>query len=99
LLVCALSFATPLVEISFTTAAVAGTVRLDPGVYKVKVTGAVAVFTCPVTGKSFTTIVRLEKTNKTSAFTAVIGPVVDGVQRVQSIVTEGSDDRLIFTSR
>ena len=93
------AFAGDLLSVSFAGPAVAGTAKLDPGVYKVRLSGSVAVFCSTATGKSYSTMVRVEKTDKRSDFTAAVGPTVDGVQRVASIVLEGSDSKLFFVSK
>jgi hypothetical protein len=83
-------------EISFSGPAQLGQLRLQPGLYKLKVIGTVAMFTNTSTGKSYSAVAKTEKAGQKSNFTAVIGATADGVQRVETIVIAGSEYRLTF---
>lgn len=84
-------------EISFTVPAQLGQLKLEAGLYKIKVVGTMAMFTSNATGKSYSVLTRTEKTPQKSTFTAVMGASSDGVQRVETIVIAGSEYRLNFS--
>ena len=73
-----------------------GTTKLDPGRYDVKLRGNVAVFSDIEHGKSYAIVTKPEKMEKKSESTVVNGQLVNGVQRVDSIVLSGSDQKLTF---
>jgi hypothetical protein len=83
-------------EVSFSGPARLGQLKLEPGLYKLKLIGTVAMFTSAATGKSYSTVTRAEKSSQRSTFTAVMGATEDGVQRVEIIIIAGSEYRLNF---
>jgi hypothetical protein len=85
-------------DVSFTQTAQVGSVKLGPGRYRLALRGAVAVFTEPSSARSFTVIVKVEKTPRKSTFSAVLGNVQDGVQKVDSIILAGADFKLGFAN-
>ncbi len=85
-------------EISFSQPSQVAAVKLEPGRYRIELRGSVVVLTDPATGKSYTAVSKVEKTSKKSSFGAVVGNVVDGVQRVDSIVLAGADFKLNFAT-
>jgi hypothetical protein len=96
-LLCApLAAADPEPEVSFSTASKIGAIFLPPGLYRVRVQGALLFLTDSNSKKSYTALVKLEKLAKRSSYTAVQGRSVDGVQRVEAIVVEGEEFRGVF---
>ena len=83
-------------EVSFSGPARLGQLKLEPGLYKVKLIGTVAMFTSTATGKSYSAVTRAEKSSQRATFTAVMGATEDGVQRVETIIIAGSEYRLNF---
>jgi|SRR5215467_5681601 len=84
-------------EVSFSGPARVGQLKLEPGLYKVKLIGTVAMFTSTATGKSYSAVTRAEKSSQRASFTAVMGATEDGVQRVETIIIiAGSEYRLNF---
>src|SRR5262249_10867680 len=83
-------------EVSFTTTAQVGAARLEPGLYKVKVVGSVAMFTSTATGKTYSGLTKPVRVPQRFTFTAVMGSTADGIQRVENIVIAGSEYRLTF---
>jgi len=83
-------------EVSFSLPAKLGSVVLPPGLYKLKIQGALAVLIDTATNKSYPALVKIEKTDKRSSYTAVQGRSADGVQYVSTIVLEGADYKLVF---
>jgi hypothetical protein len=83
-------------EVSFTGPAQLGQLKLEPGLYKVKLIGAVAMFTNSASGKTSSTVTKAERTAQKASFTAVMGSNKDGVQKVETIVIAGSEYRLTF---
>jgi len=84
-------------EVSFSMPAQLGQLKLEPGLYKLKLLGAVAMFTNTATHKSYSAVTKPEKTSQKSSFTAVMGSSAEGIQRVEAIVIAGSEYRLNFT--
>src|SRR5262245_14400045 len=82
--------------VSFSAPSKVGSVVLPPGLYRLKVQGALVFFTDVNTKKSFSALVRVEKTAKKSSFTAAQSRIVDGAQQVDSIVLQGLDYKLVF---
>jgi hypothetical protein len=83
-------------EVSFSGPAKVGPLNLAPGLYKVKIQGSIVFFTAKASKQTLSTVVRVEKTDKKSPFTAVQGPTVDGVQQIDSILLQGANYRLAF---
>jgi hypothetical protein len=83
--------------VSFSVPSKVGSVVLAPGLYRLKLQGALAFFTDVNTKKSFSVLVKIEKTGKKSGFTAAQGrPVDGGGQQVDTIVLQGADYKLVF---
>jgi hypothetical protein len=59
----------------------------------VRVQGNLLLLIDAATKKSYTAVIRIERLPKPASFTAAQGRNVDGVQRVESIVFQGSDDK------
>jgi hypothetical protein len=84
-------------EVSFSSPVQLGQLKLDAGLYKVKLIGTVAMFTSSANGKTYSTITKTERSQQKASFTAVLGATADGVQKVETIVIAGSEYRLVFT--
>jgi hypothetical protein len=82
--------------VSFSAPSKVGTAILQPGLYRLKLQGAVLFLTDPMTKKAVSVIVKVEKTAKKSSFTAVQGRSVDGVQHIEAILLQGVDYKLVF---
>jgi hypothetical protein len=82
--------------VSFSAPSKIGTAVLQPGLYRLKLQGAVLFLTEPTTKKAVSAIVRVEKTAKKSGFTAAQGRTVDGVQHIETILLQGVDYKLVF---
>jgi hypothetical protein len=82
--------------VSFSTPSKIGTTVLQPGLYRLKLQGAVLFLTDPTTKKSISVIVKVEKTVNKSSFTAAQGRTIDGIQLVETILLQGADYKLIF---
>jgi hypothetical protein len=82
--------------VSFSAPSKVGTVVLPPGLYRLKVQGSIVFFTDLTTKKSYTALVKVEKTPKKSSFTAAQGRNVDGIQQVDAIVLQGAEYKLVF---
>jgi hypothetical protein len=82
--------------VSFSTPSKVGTAVLQPGLYRLKLQGAVLFLTDPTTKKSVSAIVKVEKTVTKSSFTAAQGRTVDGIQHVETILLQGTDYKLVF---
>ena len=82
--------------VSFSVESKVGAVVLPPGLYRLKVQGSLVFFSEVATKKSYSALVKVEKTAKKSSFTAAQGRNVDGVQQVDSIVLQGADYKLVF---
>jgi hypothetical protein len=83
-------------EISISQPAQAGAAKLAPGRYKVKVQGSLVIFTDPASNRSITSLARVERLDKRSEFTAVLGSMVDGVQHVNKMILTGAEYTLGF---
>jgi len=83
-------------EVSFSTPAQIGQLKLAPGLYKLKLIGSMAMFTNTASNKSFSAVTHTEKSGQKAVYTAVLGSTADGLQRVDSIVLAGTDLRLTF---
>lgn len=83
-------------HVSFSSASKVGPAFLLPGLYNVRVQGNLLFLTDATTKKSYTAVVHVEKLPKPASFTAAQGRNVDGVQRVEAIVIQGSDVRIVF---
>jgi hypothetical protein len=83
--------------VSFSAPSKVGAVVVPPGLYRLKVQGALVFFTDVATKKSFSALVRLEKMAKRSSFTAAQAkPIEGGQQQVDAIVMQGLDYKLVF---
>ena len=82
--------------VSFSTASKIGAVVLPPGLYRLKIQGALVFFTDVDTRKSFSAPVKIEKTAKKSSFTAAQAQPIEGGQQVDAIVLQGADYKLVF---
>lgn len=82
--------------VSFSTSSKVGSVVLPPGLYRLKIQGSLVFFTEVNTKKSFSALVRVEKTGKRSSFTAAQGRNVEGTQQVDAIVLQGAEYKLVF---
>ncbi len=82
--------------VSFSAPSKVGAVVVPPGLYRLKVQGALVFFTDVATKKSFSALVRVEKTAKKSSFTAAQARAVEGGQQVDVIVLQGADYKLVF---
>lgn len=82
--------------VSFSMPSKVGAVVIPPGLYRLKLQGALVFFTEVNTRKSFSALVKIEKTARKSSFTAAQGRAVDGAQQVDSIVLQGADYKLVF---
>ena len=94
--VAAFAAADPESEVSFSMPSKVGSVVLPPGLYRLKIQGALVFFTDVSTKKSFSALVKVEKVPKKSSFTAAQGRPMDGGQQVDTIVLQGADYKLIF---
>jgi hypothetical protein len=83
-------------SISFSSPVQVGNLNMEAGLYKIRVQGALVIFSEPRSGKSMSTVVKLEKMDKKSTFTSAQGNKVDGVQQVEVITLFGSDSKLVF---
>lgn len=83
-------------EVSFSTPSRIGTLLLPAGLYKVRVQGALVFLTETTTKKSYSALVKVEKTGKRAPFTAAQGRPIEGVQQVETILIEGGDYKLVF---
>jgi hypothetical protein len=82
--------------VSFSATSKVGAVVVPPGLYRLKVQGSVLFLTGVDNKKSFSTLVRVERTTKKSPMTAALGKTVEGANLVESIVLQGQDYRLVF---
>ena len=82
--------------VSFSMPSKVGTVVIPAGLYRLKLQGALVFFTEVNTKKSFSALVKVEKTPKKSSFTAAQGKPIDGGQQVDAIVLQGADYKLVF---
>jgi hypothetical protein len=73
-----------------------GAMVLPPGLYKVKLQGAPVLLTDVDSKKSDSALVRMEKTEKRSTFTAAQARLVDRIQQIDAIVLSGADYKLLF---
>ena len=70
--------------VSFSAVSKVGAVLLPPGLYRLKLQGAIVFFTDVNTKKSFSALVRVEKTAKKASFTAAQARLIEGGQQVNS---------------
>ena len=82
--------------VSFSAPSKVGAAVLQPGLYRLKLQGAVLFLTDPTTKKSVSAIVKVEKMDKKSSFTAAQGRTVDGIQQIETILLQGADYKLVF---
>jgi hypothetical protein len=86
-------------QLSLTQPSKMGAVILNPGRYKLKVQGSVAIFTDVATSKSTTVIAKVEKKSDGPAgATWVMGTSEGGVSHVGQIVIAGADFKLRFAN-
>jgi hypothetical protein len=83
-------------QVSFSMPSKVGAVVLPPGLYRLKLQGAIALLTEVGSKKSYSALVKIEKTTKRSGFTAAQGRAVDGIQQIDAIVLSGADYKLLF---
>jgi uncharacterized protein GlcG (DUF336 family) len=83
-------------SVSFSMPSKVGSLIVPPGLYRLKLQGALVFLTEVNTKKSFSALVKVEKTAKKSGFTAAQGRSVDGTQHIESIVLAGADYKLVF---
>src|SRR5215831_16744819 len=81
-------------EVNITTPSKVGNVTLEPGVYQVKLQGAIVIFT-DTARKSVSTFAKIEKLTKPAAGTALMGETSDGAYRISSILIAGLDCRIV----
>jgi len=74
----------------------AGTLELKAGDYRLNVEGQVATFTNVETNRSILLLVRVANGPETFDHTAIGTKSVDGVQRMESIELENSNNKLEF---
>lgn len=97
LAVCSLTIASAKnYELTLSSVTKIGTVQLKPGQYTLKVTGNNAVFTDVETAKSFTTVVKVENTDKKFDTTRVDASKEGGADVVKDIELGGSKTKLEF---
>lgn len=82
--------------VSFSMQSKIGAVTVPPGIYRLKVQGSLVFLMEMNTKKSFSALVKVEKTAKKSGFTAAQGKTVEGTQHVEAIVLQGADYKLVF---
>jgi hypothetical protein len=85
-------------EIHLYTPAMAGTVQLPAGDYKLKVDGTNAVLKDTDSNKTYTTAVKVETEDKKFDETAVITDNNNGATHIRSIEIGGSNTKLEFGS-
>jgi hypothetical protein len=83
-------------DVRFASPAQVGSAKLEPGLYSVKVQGSIVIFSDVNKGKSTTAMAKMEKMDKKAESNSVQGSVVDGVQQVQFITLQGSDQKIVF---
>ena len=83
-------------DISISDPALVGTLRLQPGQYKVALKGSQAIFTNEQDDKKFTAPVKVESVNKKYVYTAVETNREKDGEHVQFIDLGGSKTRLQF---
>lgn len=83
-------------RVSFSAPSKVGSVFVPPGLYKLKVQGNLVLLTEMSTKKCYNALVRVEKLSKPSTVTAAQARVVDGIQRIEVIVVQGEDYKLLF---
>jgi hypothetical protein len=96
IMTCASAADVDLDTVSFSATSKVGAVLLPPGLYRLKLQGAVVFFTDVTTKKSFSALVRIEKTGKKLSFTAAQAHPIEGGQQVDSIVLQGAEYKLLF---
>jgi hypothetical protein len=83
-------------EVSFSSPTLVGPLKLQPGKYKIKVMGNLAMFINSDTNKSFSAPFVQEKGEKRSNITNATSSTENGMDRVESIQIEGQDTKLVF---
>jgi VCBS repeat-containing protein len=76
--------------------AMAGTIELKPGDYKLKVEGSQAIFKELQSSKSFTVPVKVESADRKFGQTVVESTTQNGMDNIQSIDLAGSNTKLEF---
>lgn len=83
-------------HVSFSSPSKVGASFLPAGLYRVRVQGNLVFLTGEESKKSYTALVKVEKLAKPASFTAAQAHAVDGVNRIDSIVFQGGDTKLVF---
>ena len=83
-------------EITLTAVTKAGSVQLKPGQYTLKIQGNNAIFTDGNSGKSFTTPVKVEATDKKFDDTKVQSTKEGETEKIEEIDLGGSKTKLGF---
>jgi hypothetical protein len=95
--ICGLAVAgTKSYSITLAAAAKVGPLQLAAGDYKLKIEGANAIFTEPVTRKTFTAPIKIETSTHKFPYTAVETAPDGGSERVTSIDLGGSTTQVEF---
>jgi hypothetical protein len=83
-------------DVTFTSPTKAGTVQLKAGQYRMKVDGSIATFIEVNSGKSFTTVIKVQTGDKKFDQTRVGSTKVNGADTVKQIELGGSNTLIEF---